>query len=269
MTAEQRPVIFIGGALRSGLTLTRALLDAHPNISCGPDLRVTPALALQWEDLNRTNAEVNAQFTGVQPASVREAFAGVLMEMLQGRARKTGKRVVAEKTGANVLAFAALHALLPHAVLVHVVRDGRDVVASMLRRTWIDPATNAPFPYTRDALAAAQLWAQMVAAGHNASVEAALKGKVIVLKYEALIRDPKAALSPILERVGESWNDAMLDFYKKKLDLVGIEQDSAKELTEPLNQRGIGRWRKSLSAKQHKEIIDGLAPVMTALGYKL
>ena len=38
------PMIFIGGMLRSGTTLARVLLDAHPNIRCGEETRVLPRL---------------------------------------------------------------------------------------------------------------------------------------------------------------------------------------------------------------------------------
>jgi protein-tyrosine sulfotransferase len=268
MSAE-RPPIFLGGALRSGLLVARALLDSHPNISCGPDLRMTPAFAMQWEELNRTNVEVNAEFTGVEPKSVRNAFAKLLMDVLQERARRHGRCVVADKTPANVIAFKALHALCPEAILVHVVRDGRDVVASLLKRNWVDPAKNAPYPYTRSAVEAARLWVQMVDAGRTAAQAPSLKRRLILIKYEDLVRDPQTALSPLLDRVGEAWDDKMLEFSHRELDLVGLELDSKKEIASPPNARSVGKWRKSLSARQLKEITPLIEPTMTALGYRL
>lgn len=38
------PLIFIGGVPRSGTTLMRAMLDAHPEIRCGQETRVIPRI---------------------------------------------------------------------------------------------------------------------------------------------------------------------------------------------------------------------------------
>lgn len=45
------PLIFIGGMPRSGTTLLRVMLDAHPDIRCGEETRVIPrllSLKQQW-----------------------------------------------------------------------------------------------------------------------------------------------------------------------------------------------------------------------------
>jgi len=41
---RQSPLIFIGGVPRSGTTLMRAMLDAHPDVRCGEETRVVPRL---------------------------------------------------------------------------------------------------------------------------------------------------------------------------------------------------------------------------------
>ena len=38
------PIIFIGGVPRSGTTLMRAMLDAHPEVRCGEETRVVPRI---------------------------------------------------------------------------------------------------------------------------------------------------------------------------------------------------------------------------------
>ena len=38
----QTPFLFVGGYPRSGTTLMRAILDVHPQVSCGPETRILP-----------------------------------------------------------------------------------------------------------------------------------------------------------------------------------------------------------------------------------
>ena len=48
---DQSPLIFIGGMPRSGTTLMRAMLDAHPDVRCGEETRVIPrilGIRMQW-----------------------------------------------------------------------------------------------------------------------------------------------------------------------------------------------------------------------------
>lgn len=67
---RMEPMIFIGGMPRSGTTLARVLLDAHPDIRCGEETRVLPRLL-----------QMRSQWVRSQKEKIRLEEAGVTMEV--------------------------------------------------------------------------------------------------------------------------------------------------------------------------------------------
>src|SRR2546430_1001766 len=51
------PLIFIGGMPRSGTTLMRVLLDAHPDIQCGEETRLVPRMLAYHNEWKRSAFE--------------------------------------------------------------------------------------------------------------------------------------------------------------------------------------------------------------------
>ena len=47
------PIVFIGGVPRSGTTLMRSMLDAHPEVRCGEETRVVPRILQMKRDWKR------------------------------------------------------------------------------------------------------------------------------------------------------------------------------------------------------------------------
>ena len=51
------PLIFIGGMPRSGTTLARAMLDAHPLVRCGEETRVIPRVLSMYSHWKKSSKE--------------------------------------------------------------------------------------------------------------------------------------------------------------------------------------------------------------------
>jgi hypothetical protein len=89
--------------------------------------------------------------------------------------------------------------MFPDAQLIHVVRDGRDCVASLKGMPW----------FKGDSIAASHVWAYAIDAGHHwrRRLPADTWHEVI---YERLVTDPRAELDALCAHLGEQFEEAML-----------------------------------------------------------
>lgn len=162
---------FICGCGHSGTSLLAAMFASHPEVfipleETGIFLDPPDAAARLWRDL-------------------------------AARAAASGRPHFAEKTPRHVLHLDAIAAAVPGARFVLMVRDGRDVAASFIRRRG-------------EALVGARRWLK-----ENEIVrDAAARPDAAVLRYEDLIADPEAALRRVCAFAGLPFDPAMLRFHE-------------------------------------------------------
>ena len=248
-------LVFAGGAPRSGLTLMRAVFNAHPHVFCGPDSGVLPGLSIQWRDIASQLGDLHEDHFSISRQDVRDNFARAISSVLDQSPAALDKDVIVEKTPLNVLTFEDLAALFPHAKFIHVVRDGRDVAASLLARDWRNPHTGAPFPHVTDAGAAADYWNGLAALGRKAEQAIDDPQRFFTLRYEDLAARPKRAIKALFEFLETPFDPAVLRFYENDMPLVGIERDSAARLRQPISDDRVDRWRDDLSPER-REVVE-------------
>ncbi len=262
-------LIFAGGVPRSGLTLLRAILSAHPQVFCGPDSGILPSLALQWRQIADQLGELHERHFALPPDEVRKNFSKAIYTLLAGAPAAAQKSLVVEKTPLNVLAFADLAVLFPEAKFIHVVRDGRDVAASLLQRDWRDPQSGAPFAHVSDAGAAAAYWNGLTHLARQAENKINDSQRFLVLHYEHLVRNPAAALPTLFEFLETPFDDQVARFYENEITLAGIECESRARLSKPLSDDRVGRWRKDLSTAQGDHVVQRAGEMLRAFNYTL
>lgn len=193
--ASARP-IFIVGAPRSGTTLLRLILDSHPAISCGEETHflreLEPIVGRHWRMVEPYGFP-RAYWIG----RIRDLYTGFQADVLAGR----GKRRWAEKDPTYTLLLPFIGELFPDALYVHLLRDGRDVVASARERWgWRSGARMANGEWRRYVEAARSL-----AGGPTAE-------RYHEVRYEALVADPEGTLRPLFAFLGEPWDPVVLRF---------------------------------------------------------
>jgi protein-tyrosine sulfotransferase len=253
--------VFVGGAGRSGTTLFRAMLSAHPDLWCPPERKLVPALA-EFHARQGSALAADLDAAGVDAGSLDAAAKAWLTVFLRANA-PPGRRI-AEKTPHNLLHAAWLGRLFPQARFVHVLRDGHAVAESLVRQRWKDPATGEVVPWCRDLESAARYWATVV---HTIRAQAAaLPGRYLEVRYEDLVTAPRQAMEVVLAFLGERWDDAVLHHERAPVALSARESSSA-AVARPLGTDALDLWRARLSAADRTVVARAAGPILDATGY--
>jgi Sulfotransferase family len=196
LRADTDPPIFIIGCARSGTTLLRMILDSHPRISCGEETKflidLEPIVGRHWRVLAPYGFD-RAWWLD----RIRQMYGGFQAAYLEER----GKARWAEKTPSYTLHLGFVDELFPDAQYVHIIRDGRDVVASF-RDRW---------GYRSGVRAANSIWAHYVHTAREFGSHLP-RERYHELRYEALVGATEPTVRGLLAFLGEAWDPAVLRY---------------------------------------------------------
>jgi Sulfotransferase family len=257
--------IFIGGAGRSGTTLIRVMLDAHPRICCGPELKILPQLALLHRDLTTTFASIMQSY-GNSPTDLQPAFREFIEALVANFLRRSGKPRWAEKTPHNVTVMLELGTIFPDARFLHIVRDGRDVACSLVTMNWINPRTGQKVDYIQSVRNAARYWRDIVRCAREQAAHRSLAGRVLEVRYEALVADAEHTLRYVLQFVDEPWDPAVLTYHDEKRQHEPREQ-STLQVSKPVYGSAVGRWRTEMTREDKIAFKAEAGELLRELGY--
>ena len=257
-----RDPVFIGGMFKSGTSLLRAMLGRHPRLFAG--------LETQWlahgpeasapED-RRDWLERLSIFFDVPCASLEQAIGDVsqveacLDRLMDFLARREGKSRWVEKTPDNAGHIGRILSSWPSAKVLHVVRDPRDVYASMVEiGKWSEPAVFAE--HWCKTVGAARDWRGAQGGAHPAYHE---------LRYERLVLAPEPTMREVLAFLGEAWEPEVAMFNGRPEDFERVQRATGKASTTlkrlalPLTDSRIGVWGSIIGLERWK-------PAQTELG---
>jgi hypothetical protein len=285
------PAPFIVGMGRSGTTLLRLMLDAHPEMAIPPETHFLPDL-IEAAGKRGTSAErltelITSQRTWGDFGLDADLLADRLraQDPLDARAAarafyrlyadKHGKARWGDKTPGYVRRMRPIGDTLPEARFMHLIRDGRDVALSRQRRGMGAHRSQAEMGARwRDRIRSARRQAKR------------LRGRYLEVRYEDLVTDPEPSLRRVTELIELDWDPAMLDYHRRagerlaemERDLPGeggrpsregAERMRAHALAKEPPRRGrIGAWREEMGEADRAAFSSEAGELLAELGYE-
>lgn len=279
-------LVFIVGCPRSGTTWLQRLLACHPQISSGQesdvfDMFIGPQLRA-WRyclDYKQSGRPVGLS-SYLRESEYLTALRHYMMNLLEPMigSLQEGEMFV-EKTPSHALFIPEILQMLPECKIIHVLRDVRDVVASLLAasRSW------GQYWAPKDAHSAALMWVQHVQAVRD-SAKKLSSTQFYELRYEDLTSDTERVMTDVssflnLPWTGESLRIAISDnrIEKAKKDggtpipirgeLGSLLGPVTKEPEGFVRKAQPGSWRDELSSQDLLKISQVAQVTMLHVGY--
>lgn len=287
--------VFICGYMKSGTTLLLELLDGHPELTVMPgDSHMINRI---HAERGMTNEERYAKLseywigrlvnpTGQKPfwimgeddgpyldfmsyldywrerlsADDLSTFLGAVLAFFCANPRRaTRPRFWVEKTPGNEQNVAEILKLVPKARFLHIIRDPRSNIASLMK------------------LASIRKWdykVENLAYSIRAGIEKGLaneksfgKDRYLILRYENLVSDAEGCMQQVASFLDISWDKTFLQPTVNGLEAKANSMYSDRQVVGKILTKVSGEWKSELDQKERDCITAILYPVAKRLGY--
>jgi hypothetical protein len=290
--AELPAMPVIVGAPRSGTTLLRFMLDAHPLLAIPPEtgflmqarfiegqgdvardvlfnvITGFPPAGPTWDDFGLTKEELRFELELVEPFDVPHG----IRAFYRLYAAHQSKPRYGDKTPLYCEHIGAIRQMLPEARFIHIIRDGRDAALS-LRPLWFAPG--------KDVTSLAEQWRRMVRTARAEAGEDYLE-----IRYEKLLTETEDVLREVCAFINLPFDPAMLRYYEGAPErlkehvtrrapsgevVVTHEQRVTQDqlLMKPPQRERIFRWKEEMSQTEQSEFQAAAGDLLQELGYEL
>jgi hypothetical protein len=283
--SREFPLALIVGAQRSGTTWLQLLCAAHPKLAGGEESHLFSHylgnLSNQYyvdlysqEKLPRPQGLpcylTIDEWTNLMRRTATEVLSRILIAKPQAR-------LVIEKTPDHVLHLHFVRQLFPNCRIIHIVRDGRDVVVSQMeaaRQKWGQSWAAS------DAREAATRWCDWVERARKYRQPRELYHEV---RYEDLVSDGRRTLSGVFAFLGVPLSASEVESIYARFSIAACRDESApdvllrpgevaslptKRTGEGFFRAGVaGGWRTALADDDRVAVESIAGELLRELGY--
>ena len=280
---------FVVGANRSGTTLLRLMLDAHPELAIPPETHFVPNLIELFDEGEPSRGDAVDLITarpefadfGLDEDELGEAMAaqptnarGVLLAFYGLYAARQGKGRCGDKTPGYSTSMRAIEGVLPEARFVHIIRDGRDVALSVMARGLKE----------RTVEELAQRWKRRIKRTRKQGEKVKYYTEV---RYEDLVNETEAPLRRICDFLDLPFDEAMLSYHQRAAERIGemsgeleaaegrralpaghrSEMHSA--TSQPPQRERTEKWKREMDPADLEEFEEIAGDLLAELNYEL
>src|SRR5262245_55993523 len=260
--------------------MLQLMLHAHPRIAIPPENRFVLAAVRRrrsWGDLRdpanrrrfaewlthdkRTNfadLELDADVVIQEIVDGATTLGSAMGIVFRAYARRFGRPRWGDKRPAYLLNLDVLLRMFPDAQVIHIIRDGRDCVASMNETPW----------HRGGVRKAVALWCQGMDAGWRAA-RTLPPDAYHELYYERLVADPVGEMEAICRFLDEEYVPGMAA--PSTMSAVAVPQRKVwHRLTHgEVTRARVGRWQQRLSPEETAICQRVMGDRLVAHGYEL
>jgi hypothetical protein len=176
--------------------------------------------------------------------SLRAEFAEFAQRLLGGFALSCGRQRWAVKRPTYLYSHIdEIHAIHPDMKFIHVVRDGRDVIASIMRQPWVH-RTPTRFDY------AFRVWSSELNRGDAAAMQVPVRN-LFRIRLEDLVSS-EDHVRDLCEFMEEEYHPDMQSYFHRRVGSGSVHS---------------GRWRKELTAHQIRKVEASGGDILARHGY--
>ena len=267
---EKIPFFFIIGRPRSGTTLLKSLFDAHPNIIIPNEFPVIIDLYNKYGKITKWNLKQLEDFYNdvfkvrkIEYNKIdKEKLYADLMSCvgntnyqniiktlylsLRSEFPKYEILLFGDKDPLYSMYIIELLKIFPEAKYIHIVRDYRDQVLSMIKKELYDVPSVSIFAYQ---------WKRSLKMMNK--MKEKYPEKFITIKYEEFIQQPKPALKNICKFLNIPFDENVFNYHNKKglysdLDSDGRLSKIQDNILNPINTKRLNAWKTELNKKSIK-----------------
>ncbi len=285
------PYVFIVACRRSGTTLLLRMLSAHPKLVISPEAHWISQIYLERRGLTQEGMvtpdlipeilahpkfshfrlgadQLQGLIEGRQPVHYSEFVTGIFD--LYGKVHY--KKLVGNKTPDLVRRISVLHNLWPSARFVHLVRDGRDAMLSMMNWPKIRDKKPGTFStWKEDPVSTSALWWELNVRRGREAGEPLGPGLYHEVRYESLVTSAEQECRALCEFLGLEYDEAMVQ-WDQQGPLPnrggGSLRKGARGSWMPTTP-GLRNWRTEMSPEDVEKFEAAAGELLDELGYPL